>query len=92
MIFKSKLFYLWKPRKRTGRSVFESRQGIETSPKHRGQFCGAPGLLLNGHRGLFSRGCSGRSLKLTAQSRAEIKNESSYTSTPPLRLPGLMFF
>ena len=87
MIFKSQSFYLWKPRKRTGRSVFQSRQGTETSPKHRAQFCGAPSLTLNGLRGLFSRACSVLSVKLTMHSRAKVKNESSYTSTPPIRFP-----
>jgi len=89
MIFKSQLFYLWKPRKRTGRSVFQSRQGTETSPKHRAQFYGAPGLLLNGHRGLFPAGRSVLSVKLTMEFRAKVMNESGYTPTPPIRLPGV---
>jgi len=53
-----------------------------SSQKRHGRLWGPPSLLLNAYRGYFSWE-SGRGVKWLPPSSAEIKNEWSYTSTPP---------
>jgi len=50
-----------------------------SSPKSQGRLWGPPGLVFNGHRGLFPQAWSW----LLIPSKARIKTEWSYTSTPP---------
>jgi hypothetical protein len=53
---------------------------------------GLPTLVSNGYQGLFPWGLSGRGVKLTSHLHLvqRSKNEWSYTSTPPIRLHGVV--
>jgi len=72
--------------------AFDSRHGQEilSSPKYQNRLCGPPNLLFNEHPGT----CPGvkrpgRKVDYLPPPSVEMKNEWSYTSTPPICLCGV---
>jgi hypothetical protein len=71
---------------------FESRQRLGIFPPRRpDRFWGPPSLLSNGYQGLFFLGVKRLGSEADySPSSAEVKNAWSYTSTPPIRLHGVV--
>ena len=65
-------------------------KGFFLNPERPDRLWGTPTFLLNGSRGSFpGLKRTGRDVDNSSPSSAEVKNEWSYTSTPPLYLHGL---
>jgi hypothetical protein len=73
---------------------FDSWRGLEffSSSPRQDRLWVPPSLLSNGYQRLFPWGKNGRGVKLTTHLHLLLrsKNEWSYSSTPPIRLHGVM--